>query len=958
MKSKTMLLMLTSVLLVCTSIQAQVLYETDFFGDDAIADWVTTDNAWTHDPAAGTFTVAGAAAASAAYYSKIELADYTVTVDVEVNNSAAAVVARFTSLSDPFYMCRYHPQEAILQLYLINPTTLLASLALAEMPDLDPAQTYAVSVTVQGNSVIGSLIQSDTEYSIEATDETATSGFGGMRVWGGGENVFSHFTILGDFKAYAKKPFPADEQADVLRDVVLSWTPGEFAVGRDVYLGTEFEDVNNATTPTAPGLDVNSFDPGRLEFGKEYYWRVDEVNGTPDKTVFKGDVWSFEVEPYSIPIPGVDIVATASSSSGELSGRDKTLDGSGMGEGNTHDIKTEDMWFTAMDDVNPWIQYEFETVKKLDSMKVWNSNSSAEGFIGYGVKGVVIEYSVDGLTWNVFEDVNEFSRAPGLPTYNQPDEIALGSIAAKMVRLNIQSNWGGILVSYSLSEVQFSAIPVAARTPEPAFGSMGILPNAVVAWRAGREAAQSTVYVGTDPNEVADGVAASATSNTNNIDLGVFDLQMGETYYWRVDEVNDAEAVSTWAGPVWSFSTVASLVVDDFESYNNDSPNRLFQTWFDGVGYSADAFYPVAYTGNGTGAGIGHDIWDPASEHYNGEIMEGTIVKSGKSMPLYFNNTNGFSVSETERTFAVGEDWTVHGIQSLSLAVHGEVGNTGQLYLKINSSKVVADRVDIAAAHWQLWTIDLSRVSTDLANVKTLTIGIEGNGASGKLYVDDIRLLPTVRMGFDLGSEGTMLNNGGTLASQWIRSDSPDDVKGGAMFVGGLPSGADLRGILAFSLSTLKPGDVIAGVTVSLFHGRNGTSNHQDGSMNSISLELSLITNAAYVNNRASWDNADQDTPVAWNTAGGDFGESLATAVGLDLTTINTNDEVAFSSEALVAVVQAAVDAGHRQISFVVRSPDLEATETRNFFVLQGATASGSGSAIGPNLHIALTSQN
>ncbi len=87
---------------------------------------------------------------------------------------------------------------------------------------------------------------------------------------------------------------------------------------------------------------------------------------------------------------------------------------------------------------------------------------------------------------------------------------------------------------------------------------------------------QSTIYLGTDPNEVADGLAPSVTSNTNSINLIAFEVEMGKTYYWRVDEVNEAEADSVWAGPVWRFSTVASLAVDDFESYGNDSPDRPF----------------------------------------------------------------------------------------------------------------------------------------------------------------------------------------------------------------------------------------------------------------------------------------------------------------------------------------------------------------------------------------------
>ena len=46
-------------------------------------------------------------------------------------------------------------------------------------------------------------------------------------------------------------------------------------------------------------------------FGQTYYWRVDEVNAPPDSTVYKGDVWSFTVEPYGYPIKPVK--ATASS---------------------------------------------------------------------------------------------------------------------------------------------------------------------------------------------------------------------------------------------------------------------------------------------------------------------------------------------------------------------------------------------------------------------------------------------------------------------------------------------------------------------------------------------------------------------------------------------------------------------------------------------------------------------
>ncbi|MCP4454339.1 MAG: discoidin domain-containing protein, partial [Planctomycetes bacterium] len=437
---------------------------------------------------------------------------------------------------------------------------------------------------------------------------------------------------------------PGHEATDVLRDVTLSWEPVPTAVKRDVYFGASFEDVNTATDPMAAGLTAASYDVGVLDFGTTYYWRVDEVNGAPDNTVFRGDVWNFEVEPYSIEIPGSTIAVTASSSSNESSMPEKTVDGSGLDPNTgTHAMDPAAMWFTATVDLDPWIQYEFDGVKKLDVMTVWNANSSAESAIGWGVKDVQIQYSVDGENWEALADPTQFSRAPGLPTYDAYDEVALGGVAAKMVRLNIQSNWGGILMSYGLSEVKFSMIPVQARTPEPASNAAAIIPNSVVTWRAGREAVKHTLYLGMDMNAVAEGLAPSVTSMTNTVDLGSLALELGKTYYWRVDEVNQAEAVAAWAGPVWAFSTVDALTVDDFEGYNNLSPDRPFQTWLDGFGYSSDEFFPTEYPGNGTGAGTGHDIWSLSSPQYDGDIMETTrtIAGSGQSMPFYYTNTGG-----------------------------------------------------------------------------------------------------------------------------------------------------------------------------------------------------------------------------------------------------------------------------------------------------------------------------
>ncbi len=97
----------------------------------------------------------------------------------------------------------------------------------------------------------------------------------------------------------AYSPNPANGQKDVERDADLSWRKGIFADTHNVYFGTDFNDVNEASVADPRGVlktenqSDTSFDPGPLEYNQTYYWRIDEANAPPDSTVYKGDIWSF-----------------------------------------------------------------------------------------------------------------------------------------------------------------------------------------------------------------------------------------------------------------------------------------------------------------------------------------------------------------------------------------------------------------------------------------------------------------------------------------------------------------------------------------------------------------------------------------------------------------------------------------------------------------------------------------
>ncbi len=198
-----------------------------------------------------------------------------------------------------------------------------------------------------------------------------------------------------------------------------------------------------------------------------------------------------------------------------------------------------------------------------------------ESFVGFGAKDVKIEYSTDGTTWTALANVPQFARAPGLPGYAANTTVNFGGVSAQYVKLTINSNWGGLSNVTGLSEVRFSYVPVQARSPQPANAATGIGIGTTLSWRPGREAASHKVFFGTDKAGVTNGTASAKTVTNHAFDPGA--LLYGTKYYWRVDEVNTV----TYPGDVWSFTTLAFAVIDDFESYN-DTDNRIYDTWIDG----------------------------------------------------------------------------------------------------------------------------------------------------------------------------------------------------------------------------------------------------------------------------------------------------------------------------------------------------------------------------------------
>jgi len=108
--------------------------------------------------------------------------------------------------------------------------------------------------------------------------------------------------------------------------------------------------------------------------------------------------------------------------------------------------------------------------------------------------------------------------------------------------------------------------PVAARDSSPADKAADVYVGAVLTWTPGVFATTHDVYLGT---AFADVNTASADQPGNvSVSPGqeastyrsVGGLQYGQTYFWRVDEVNGADG-TVYRGNVWSFSTEPLLYV-------------------------------------------------------------------------------------------------------------------------------------------------------------------------------------------------------------------------------------------------------------------------------------------------------------------------------------------------------------------------------------------------------------
>jgi len=490
----------------------------------------------------------------------------------------------------------------------------------------------------------------------------------------------------------SSRPEPADGAVIYDTGVNLTWKTGDFAVSHNIYLGKNFDDVNDGTGGTFRGNQVDALFavglpgspyPDGLVHGTTYYWRIDEVNEADPNSPWKGDVWSFTISPKTAYSPG-------------------PADGAEL-----VDLDLRLSWAIGFDAKLHYIVFgdDFDEVSNTDvGMPIGDNTNYNPG----PLKMAKIYY------WRV----DEFDGA----------DTHKGQV------------WS------------FTTIG-AVSGPNPADGAVDVKPSVILTWDAGSVATSHQVYFGTDADAVKNATTDSpeykGSKALRDESYDPNGLMLNTTYFWRIIEINGADPDSPWPGKVWSFTTGNFFVIDDFESYNSEG-NYIWIAWHDGIGFGGPGVEPY-FEGNKTGAIVG----DEDTFSYTEEtIVHGG--KQSMPYFYDNNKQDFSNYSEAELTLDYPRDWTAQGVDRLVIWFRDDSSNDSEpLYVAVSNSTgepaiVVHD--DPAATQigvWTEWMIPLQNFADqgiDLTDMTSIAIGIgtQGNitipGGAGKMYFDDIRL--------------------------------------------------------------------------------------------------------------------------------------------------------------------------------------------------------------------------
>jgi hypothetical protein len=383
----------------------------------------------------------------------------------------------------------------------------------------------------------------------------------------------------------------------------LSWAPGLNAQSHTVYIGDNFDDVNNATGGTTQS-EPDYTPEAPLETGKVYYWRVDEFDG---KDTHKGDIWSFETPPFTEVIDpnlvgwwkldgeyldlGYVFDYSGYNHHGTLGGDPQLIEGH---VGNALEFDGVDDYvnideykgINAIDGVQQpfsvanWFRIAPGASDDNVEMVTWGTSAGQQRLTWRVHQGRLrTEHASGNLRGNTYVDDDEWHhgalvvteganlRVPATRLYvdGMEDTTFSGSdntynlTAGADVRIGMSGPqngryWPGSIDDVQLydkvltdNEVKIIAGLLESTNPDPADGAKIVDTLAILTWSPGPYAAEFDVYFGTNPEPGAAELVGRVGAATHI----ATDLAEGQTYYWRVDDV-EADGTTIHTGNLWS----------------------------------------------------------------------------------------------------------------------------------------------------------------------------------------------------------------------------------------------------------------------------------------------------------------------------------------------------------------------------------------------------------------------
>jgi hypothetical protein len=342
-------------------------------------------------------------------------------------------------------------------------------------------------------------------------------------------------------KAYSPKPRDGDKWLPT--NTQLSWTPGANATQHAVFFGTDKQAVTARNASTSKGSVVApTFDPGVLQQNTTYYWAVDE---TTMGVKYPGDVWSFTTVGQGGGARADYFAGTTPAGTPALSRIDSTINVNLTGTTSPGTGVPGDGWsaaWTADLEIAVTDTYQF-SVNCQDGTRLW-------------IDGQLI---ID--KWITPTVTSEYFAVPMLL------ERGIHSLRLEFFDSGgdavEQLSWSSASIAKQIIPAGPLQPPVRAHAMYPADKATGIPQTATLTWGAGEKATKHDVYFGTDAQAVANATTADKSiyqgqQAKDKVTFAPSSLDWNTTYYWRIDEVNDASADSPWKGSVWSFTTATS----------------------------------------------------------------------------------------------------------------------------------------------------------------------------------------------------------------------------------------------------------------------------------------------------------------------------------------------------------------------------------------------------------------